>query len=421
MLIHFKVSNYKSFKNTVTLNMQKGRAKLKENHVINRNNLKLLRSAIVYGANASGKSNLINAVSFAKDLIIGKIGKVNESLNVPSFMWKTGKPISFEFGISLPKRNVRYGFSIKDGYIYEEYLFQMKAKVKEDKMIFKRTASKKNSFIFAKKNERKKLIAENTPKNILFIRQTILNNYDEFKDVYDWINEQLIVFFTDTTLCDTFSFSPSDPLYKTRINFIKNVDVGIEDIVIKQLNESEIEKLIGKRLFDKVKTIPEGDSHLLTNVLDYTIVSKKKGILTAERIVSKHNGETFSFNDESEGTRRIFDFLPIFIRKDDGKPITCLVDEIERSLHIDLLTSLLRLFFENKSESQLIATTHQNSLLNTDVFRFDEIWIFNKSREGVSIINSLDEYKYRYDKNIEKAYRAGRFGGIPIINTINLK
>ena len=153
------------------------------------------------------------------------------------------------------------------------------------------------------------------------------------------------------------------------------------------------------------------------------------GDLTAEKIITKHLNENgsndiiFEFEEESDGTKRLFDLIPIIMSVKFGVFLskTFLVDEIDRSLHPELTRKLLETFLNSNdsSQNQLILTTHESSLLDLNLLRRDEIWFVEKKKDSSSHLYSLEEFKPRFDTEIRKAYLQGRYGAIPFISDAN--
>ena len=127
-----------------------------------------------------------------------------------------------------------------------------------------------------------------------------------------------------------------------------------------------------------------------------------------------NKNDLFEYSDESDGTQRLFDLIPIYLAQKQNRVI--MIDEIDRSLHTNLTRKFLEMFFAvaKDNESQLIATTHDSNLLDLDLLRQDEIWFVERKPDHSSYIYSLNKFKERFDKKIEKDYLIGRYGAIPV-------
>ena len=145
---------------------------------------------------------------------------------------------------------------------------------------------------------------------------------------------------------------------------------------------------------------------------------KAQKLKTVHEMAGSDKPAFFDLNEESDGTLRIIDFIPLIIDLLKGGKVF-LVDEIERSLHPNLIYNIFELFLEQCAnvDSQLIVSTHESSLLTQKLLRKDEIWFVSKDRAGVSHLNSLEEYRIRFDKEIRRSYLLGRFKGVPVIGT----
>ena len=156
----------------------------------------------------------------------------------------------------------------------------------------------------------------------------------------------------------------------------------------------------------------ENNLYLIT-FADGTIKAKK--LQTIHNIIDQDGKEYFSLGDESDGTQRIFDYIPLILDLIQGDKVF-VIDEMERSLHPALMRKLIELFFKysNNISTQLIFTTHESTLMDQDLLRRDEIWLIEKNGDGVSSLNRLDEkFSLRFDKELERSYLKGLFGASP--------
>lgn len=205
-------------------------------------------------------------------------------------------------------------------------------------------------------------------------------------------------------------------------DILKYFDTGIESIEAKQgdMNFDKIFEGIPKEEAEKLKIRISNDikSDSVMFKMNNHIYSLKKddeGNIVATKLMQNHgnSSELFEYSDESDGTQRLFDLIPLFYEHKNNRAI--FIDEIDRSLHPNLIRKFLELFytFTEGSDCQIIATTHDSNLLDLDLVRQDEIWFIQRLDNHSSKIYSLTDYKERYDKKIDKEYLLGKYGAVP--------
>ena len=411
MLIEFSVKNFLSFKDKVTLSMEKGSGNENPENVINKNNLDLLKMAAIYGANASGKSNLLKAFECAilmvrNSNLIPVGGKWN--IIKPFFFdEKTkNKPSEFEFYFITQKIKYRYYFTADRNRIYDEVLDAYYTQKPTN--IFKRT--KTNIYEFnSDKNKLESLKAKN-PENKLFLATATNWNYDKTKDAYLWFSNIIDTYSSFNNISNQdlkeYSFNDSN-LKKFTLKLLKEADILIKDIHV-NYEEKEVD--------NDMSTIVRTNENLkMSNIkieLDHEIVDDN----------NNSHYYKLDFNDESSGTRVLFALAPFLQRAFTSSKII-IVDELEKSLHPALVEFIIKLFNNqkiNKANSQLIFMTHAINLLKLDLLRRDQIWFTEKdSKTGISDLYSLDSFSVRKDENIQKGYINGRYGGVPFIKDID--
>lgn len=395
MLITFKYKNFKSFKNENILDMEATALKEHEYNVVKIKNVNLLTMAAIYGANASGKSNVLQAFEYMKKMILindDSMGyyQIKEE-NIYSFMMNN-EPISLEVEIlSNDGKIYKYGFETLNDKIKSEWMYEKK--INKFYTIFER----KDNIVLMKSNNKNNRYDNLDDKTLfLSIYSKIDKKNSDFNNVYQWfINTNYldlenikIESFIDNTISAKIL---SDSNYKVELqNFISALDIGVE----------------------KIKTIPASMNDL----------SKSNEVVKVELLHKVENDKTKSLplELESNGTRKIiylFDYLIEALKK--GK--TIFIDDLDTKLH-PLLTRYIINLFHNKeiniSNAQLIYTTHDVTNLNKETFRRDEIWFTEKDNSGVSEIYSLSDYKIdnvkiRNDATFNKDYLTGRYGAIP--------
>lgn len=439
MLKRYSVENFSSIQTKNSLDFTAGRTEENIEHVINFEKVKILKSAVIYGANASGKSNLIKSMDYAKKIILKSLKDVdtykkyfrldNESLK---------KPTQFEFQIEIDNRFFSYGFYslLQSKKITEEWLFEI-GKNKSEK-IFERnenTITLGNMFQKNKKLQNRFNIYIDDMKNQtdqLFLSEIANKDLDTaeipevalINNIYEWFNKKLVILYPDSKYGGVSSIGKNNSLLKIFKKHLKEFDTGVMDISsiedefenCKELT-ADLKKEIEKDLQeDNVKISLQGPAGMLL-----TIYKDDKENIKVQKLGLIHGldmKEVFELKDESDGTRRLFDLIPLIKKFDDD--YTIIIDEFDRSLHPKLTKKFFDLFYSiEKSKAQLVITTHESTLLDLNLLRRDEIWFVEKNEIGASNIFSLNQFKVRYDSKIEKAYLLGRYGAIPIFKTFD--
>jgi hypothetical protein len=445
MLIRFEIENFLSFNTKTELSMIAGKGRTFPEHIIkgkSRNDLNILKTGIIYGANASGKSNLIKAIEFAKNLIVnGTSAKDTIQVN-PFRLQKENslKPSKFEFEFQVKKNLYAYGFEITSESIESEWLYKIN-KTTADKPIFKRiTTAEKNcevSFDFENmkiKDEKEKqfleFVARGTRPNQLFLtecQERNVKNIQSIAECFEWFDKILVIVFphytyrglvldlmNNTQVIDMFCNFLT--LFNTGISGVEIQDEDVENLDLPNHLKKEIISGMQKQ---SIGTIELAKKSYFVFKNEFNEIKYYK-LMTKHYLKSTHEAVLFEVEDESDGTQRLFDLIPVLINL-VNKECVFLVDELDRSLHANLARTLIEVFLKNSQDvdSQLIATTHESHLLDLDLLRRDEIWFVEKNKAGESKLYSLEEFQPRYDKEIRKDYLVGRYGAIPFIGNVD--
>jgi uncharacterized protein len=443
MLIQFTVENFLSFRDSVTFSMvgvhsdQQHPEHLAIDHA--GKGRSVLPIAAIYGANGAGKSNLIDAVSFAKELIVQGT-RSRQSIAVPTF--KLGdhshKPSKFEFIFTSQGNQYSYGFKLNREQILEEWLYGIPNGKKKEIMYFERitSATKKTTVeqgaILKGRSEKRgqflDFIAQGTRPNQLFLTEAIDRNIDKLVPVFNWFDNVLTIISAEANFLGLEIMVAKDESFTDFLEkFLKVSGVGIHSINVEKV-EMDIDRnapiIPDEVRRNALKRFDESDSLqsvVLGNDLEkYFIISReRKDYVSSLQLKMMHLGENgelidFAMEEESEGTQRLIHLAPsIFMLQEEFEKVI-LLDELDRRLHPLLshcfLTSLMSC---RGKDNQMIFTTHDTNILNLDLFRRDEIWFVEKNSQGASTLYSLADFKIRPDLKLEKGYLNGRFGAIP--------
>ncbi|TAG89404.1 MAG: ATP-binding protein [Oscillatoriales cyanobacterium] len=417
MLIGFSVGNYKSFKETVTFSMvassiTEEEKELDANNVFEINHkLNLLKSAAIYGANSSGKSNLIAAINFMKWFVLNssKETQVSDAIDIEAFRLSTEtekEPSFFEIVFLLEGKTFRYGFEVNAREVVSEWLFQ--ADDSEEKMLFERDFDKCILGDFPEGQG----ISDKTRSNALFLSVVAQFNGQISGKILLWFSKtlQLISGLQDRQYRkETLESFEDDRHGRDIIEFIKKLDLGIADIEI--INQPAF--VIANN------TVVYGSSYGSLYPISAGI---KPAVKTVHRKYDADGKQTslelFDIEKhESEGTNKLFALAGILLDTlRTGKIL--LIDELDARLHPLITRELIYLFNSNVTNphnAQLIFTTHDTNLLSSKTFRRDQIWFTEKDKQGATDLYSLVEYKVGKNASFEDDYIIGKYGAIPFI------
>ncbi|MGL6130895.1 MAG: AAA family ATPase [Fusobacteriaceae bacterium] len=443
MLLRFNVTNFLSFKENQMIEFYAGKAKLFKDHTITNDKYKgaVLKTAIVYGANASGKSNLIKAMDFSRRIIVDGIETV-DTINKYFRLDEKSKNTStvFQYEIDIDGKYYDYGFVVEliKKEIVEEWLFEKNPT--SEKQIFHRDKDKKiiNNLKLKNQNDKKRFqfYGEDLKNNELFIKELATKDWEDeslhiFKKIYDWFSKKFSIVFPETKFGTLIFMENYDKLQE----YLKSFDTGIEEVKLLEKNFEEWLKTLHesirinisnsistleKNTKTKIAIAVEGNFYIIGKFSD----SRNQDLMVKEINFNHSNNpelnEFFELFDESDGTRRLIELIPLLHGlTEEGK--TIVIDEVDRSLHPALTKKLFQLFYEKTKgkKSQLIVTTHESTLLDLNLVRRDEVWFIERKKDKSSMIYSLDQFEVRYDKKIDKAYFLGRYGGVPLFKNFN--
>jgi uncharacterized protein len=439
MLIRFVVSNFLSFHEEREFNMLPGPFKTHKEHVYQPGKIKLevLKAAAIYGANGAGKSNLIKAIDFLKELV--KEGSIRKSVSNRKFKLNEGNteaPVYFEIEFFTGGKCFSYGLTIQQTSVIEEWLYESGI-TKEDKLIFERKGGKSgnpsiNVADKYKKSQKSRLLIELMEEGLLKHNELLLSKsdffiIDELSVVRDWMSDKLTIIFADHAIANLVEGIAKSKRFRIFTNEVLNAfDTGVKKLEVEAI---DLDKFFGEDNEDEknrvLEEISDGKSLLYYTGNGVVNIKEVKGKGMVERLVSVHEdnngkGIVFDLSEESDGTRRLLDFIPAFdfLLQTEG---TVIIDEIDRSIHPSLLrTFIQKMMSDNGTKGQLIFTTHESNLLDLDIFRQDEIWFAEKDKTtGGTQLYSLSDFKPRYDLDIRKGYLKGRFGAIPFMANLN--
>ena len=419
MLVEFTVNNFKSIKNSVKFSMLTSTKDI--GNIFDIRDYKLLSSAIIYGANASGKSNFLRALAFMGRFVLNRF-KILQSIDkLPHEPFKLCTDAEdsssfFEIVFFINDIKYRYGFEMDSHTIYSEWLFADE-KGKEAKLFIRDIDEddyvnpnrfKEGYQFFDKKNQKIKIA-----KNQLFIWKCDQEDGEISKSILKWFNNFNMIDGMDHQGYINFTMKKmEDENFKNKIvQLVKTADIDIDDISIE---EDDVP-------LDVIEKLPMPDN-LKKEILN-------DGGLKSIEINTKHKkydsdgnviGEVIFELDkeESKGTRKFFAMsAPIIDTLQNGKIL--IIDELDANLHPILTQHLIQLFHDkniNSKNAQLIFATHDTNLLKPHIFRRDQIWLTEKDKYSSTDLYSLAQFKgVRAKEDFEKQYIQGKYGAIPYL------
>lgn len=419
MLVQFRLRNYKTFKEEVKLSLVPSKyfkERQEENlFEVPKFGLQLLKSAVIYGANASGKSKLVEAMVFMKNFIItsSKDTQKGDLIDVQPFRLSTETehaPSEFEIICIQKGAMFRYGFEVTAEKVISEWLYQ-REKTKEVELYYREGQDFEihRSFKTGDTLTKGNLVRENA----LLLSAAAQFNDPIAGEVLDWLNKFNALSGLREEGYQGFTMSRTqDQFMKEEIlNMIRHADLGIEDLELEHLDPEKLPKNMPKEIRKRIeKALKEENSAVFTDV----ITQHKKYDGSNNFVANEH----FSLEkEESSGTRKFFALTgPILETLKSGD--TLVVDELDSRLHPNLVCKLVELFNSkqyNPHDAQLIFNTHDTNLLSSGDFRRDQIWFTEKDRYGAATLYSLADFKERQESNFEQNYIQGKYGAIPYL------
>lgn len=433
MIVEFSIQNFRGIKDEVVLSfIPENTDRLQDYYIIEPiEGFKLLKMGLLYGPNGSGKTTILKALDFLRDLVLKPAEKRTEELSFKPFLFDAKTPRENTFlKLTFIHNGYRYVYDLafNQEYIVSESL--SKYFTNQPTNIFKRSTHVKEKFTTIKfgqkaainKNQ-KEVLEANTLWNSTVLGGYLKTNIQsvELEESITWFKQvlkPLITYKTDLLGFVSSKIEKQEIDKKLVVEFLRRADFKISDVFIETKKEVLPEELIdfmsylkekGKLDEDTGKTVDE-KSHSVKEVLFEHKVEKDDDI-TLYRL---------PLQDESSGTQRYYQFsglLELMLKQES----VFLIDELESSLHPDLLLHFLLVFLANAKQSQLIATTHYRELLmQRDIVRHDAIWFTEKKKDGSTDLYSLADFDstvIRKDTgSIYNAYISGKIGAIPFIS-----
>lgn len=414
MIIQFSVQNFGSIKDEQTLSFEADKSThLEDYYVIPVGKLRLLKLGLIYGANASGKTTILTALNFMRNIVLNPLDKKIDEFGFEPFLFDAITPTqNTKLSLDFIQDKIKYSYYIelnKKAIVSEELYCYNPRKAN----IFKRTTNLESQFtsISFGSNVKIDAVSKKTLESNTLWNNTVLAGYLKTNIQVEELRQTILWFANHLQAL----IHPKVKLQNYISNQVNKAAVAKEDIIqILQKADLNISDIILEKDEDVDKKIDYSDAKLSKEEIQH--IKDYFGL----QIKFEHNlqGKKYllPFEMESEGTQRYYGFagiLSLLVRKSRIFPI----DELESSLHPDLFTHFLLSFLMNSKESQIIATTHNREILgNKDIFRNDVIWITEKSESCATELYSLADFDtsvIRDTSNVLNAYKIGKLGGVP--------
>lgn len=415
MLIEFSATNYRSIRDTQTLSMA---ASKYYTDLADQNCMgtavgglpRLLRSAVIYGPNAAGKSNLLKALAFMQSFVLlSHAHQEGALINVAPFALAEAtrnQPATFECFFIQDSIRYQFGFAVNRERVTHEWLFaypEGKAQRWYERS-FDEVSGKEEWYFGSKFGGRRQVWRDATRKNALFLSAAIQLNNEQLKPVFSWFQNRLAILpGADINISFTINQCETEAGRQRVMEFMNAADIGIAGIDLKKI------------AIPHESLPPELPLPIREQIM-------RDG---AHQVLLQHKTESgelcaFDLMDESNGTRQLFLYAgPLLDVLEKGRVF--FVDELDTSLHplmVRFLIGLIQNPSINRHNAQLIFTTHDTSVLDTDIFRRDQVWFVEKDTHQASRLYPLSDFSPRKHEALEKGYLQGRYGALPYIGEI---
>lgn len=421
MLIEMSVANFRSLNGAQTFSLVKGKgdelAVSNSFKVASVNELELLRSAAIYGPNASGKSNFLRALQTMKHVVLESATSRQRGDRLPVTPFRLSPetrqaPSEFEVTFVVEGVRYQYGFSATPEQIHEEWLLAY-PKGRAQRWFTRVWMAEQNRFEWELGNNltgEKQLWQKSTRDNALFLSTAVQLNSEQLQPVFDWFKSKLRLANVGGW-GPLFSAKLCESEEKSKVmDFLNAADINIDDIMIET------------RPFD-LNELPDEMPESLRNMIAGEMKGEKIREIKTIHKDSEGNSVIFDFDDESDGTQKLFSFAGPWIDSLENGHVL-FIDELHDNLHPRLVRFLVELFHNpkiNSKNAQLVFTTHETSILNQEVFRRDQVWFCEKDATQASKLYPLTDFSPRKGReNLELAYLSGRYGALPFVKNIRL-
>jgi hypothetical protein len=403
-----------------------GRSEQHSERVICYKERKVLKFSSIYGANASGKTNLIRAIDAGRDIVLETMSGVAYSDKYcKSKSENIDKPTLFEYEFTVEESCFAYGFTVnlQQNIVLSEWLYELKAS--EEEVIFERIIENDQYYfdeqLFQKKENKEQFHffikdANRIPTTLLLYeinrRNMEEDDFGFFKKLFNWFKYQLMVIYPETKIGTSYELFENDN--HKLVDILTYLDTGITNYSMHKMQESAFREYFpDEKIAEKYLKRPKGIFKFGDSLFELDYDEHKTRIA---KLMFQHGTDEseYEYGEESDGTQRLIELLGVILN--DKKDKVFLIDELDRSLHPQMTIKFVETFlkFSREMNSQLIITTHESNLMDLSLLRRDEIWFAEKGWDNTTSLYTLEKFKIRYDKEFVDDYFAGRYGAVPV-------
>jgi AAA15 family ATPase/GTPase len=418
MLIRFAVENHKSVRDRAELSLVASGRSDRSTAIFDlpSSDLRVLPVAAVYGANASGKSNVLGALMYMRDAVLESHREWTPGGGIPRspFLLQEASrrdPSVFEVDVLIEGARHQYGFALDDSRILREWLYAYPHGKR--RVWFERDSTQTAEFRFGKSLAGENRTIESlTRPNSLFLSTAAQNNHEQLRPLFQWFVERLYFATTsdrDARMLFAASLLEDSSRKDIFLRFLTSADLGIVDC---ELTHAPVEDRVMRGMdafFSEMGVEPDVRKLLMER--------RQRGVIFRHRSEETKSGVALDLKDESDGTRTLFALIPSVMDTLSVGGVIC-IDELAAALHTHLAIQVIRMFQSpetNRRGAQLLFNTHDTNLLGTSVLRRDEVWFTEKDQGGATHLYPLSDYSPRKDENLERGYLQGRYGAVPFI------
>ena len=442
MLVDFTVKNWGVFRDESTLSMIGTRERRYKDTLaqpVHFRSLRVLPAASIYGGNASGKTTLLDALAFIRDLVLNGRGVDEDVAPYPFALEKEARELPTTIGVSFmaSERIYRFLVEVDRERVVSEMLTILHDRGRSQMVYYRETCSDESEYCFDHEYfadpARIEFVMQGTRRNQLFLTNAASQRVEELMDAYRWFKESLSLVGVGSGVENYAHYyaNPDFLSYASRI--LSALDTGIRMIDGEEVDIDSVP--VPKRL---INSIPEHDADAVfvggfpnrDYDFDMYVVESRDGTRRAKHIRSYHESQggelvPFDLSMEASGTKRLIGLIPMMFDlrgKADSRERVYVVDELDRCFHTMLTKKIVELFLEScscRTRKQLIFTTHDLFLMDQSLMRRDEMYLTERRWDGSAELIGLNEFEgIRHDKDLIRSYLEGRFGGIPMFSQL---
>ena len=415
MLVEFSISNFRSIRDRQVLSFVASADKTHEESNVVKDVApgveRLLKCAVVYGANAAGKSNLLLGLDLLRDMVVESSADAGKSGRAKIKPYKLDhharEPSFFEIVFVAESVKYQYGVLVNSTRVVEEWLYAFPEK--RAQLWFYRTFDDdlhEYEWKFGPSLKGPKRVWSNSTKDgALFLSVAGQLKSEQLQPVYDWFDENLRVLLSGELLPAFSKSMLGDAAFHDRIeDFLKSCDIDFSSLGTR-------EKAVDETRLELVRKMAPKES--VDEIIEHLIMSESVEVLWGKTSIT---GESvwFAHDEESRGTQKLFGFAgPILDTLDSG--YVMVVDELNNSMHPLMARRIIGMINDpvmNRSNAQMLVVTHETAMLDLDLLRRDQIWFVEKNNSATEVY-PLSDFKPRKDASLERGYLQGRYGAVP--------